>query len=386
MAKKQKETTPLLRYGRNALIALVLAVVYAFSFNVTEIDLPRLVTDFPKAVPIITDFISPDLFARAEQTENYVINYPVPCGTGEEAAIPDSGPRIVPSQLCSDPGANITVEGFGLRPNTDVQLRWLLPGEGDRRLRSAKVTTDEQGHFTAEVEVRPIVEASDGDISRLEAELQWESGSLLPSETIKITLAKMAETIFMALMATTFGCLIAVPTSFLGARNIMGKGPIGTTIYYIARTIFNLMRSIEALVIAVMFAIWLGFGPFAGVMAMMIVTIASLGKLFSEAIENIDEGPVEAAVATGANRLQAIVYAVLPQITPPYIAFSIYHWDINVRISTIIGFVGGGGIGLQLQTWINQLAYSKAGTAVWAIVIVVTVLDNISSQIRKRLV
>jgi phosphonate transport system permease protein len=146
------------------------------------------------------------------------------------------------------------------------------------------------------------------------------------------------------------------------------------------------MRSIEALVMAVMFAIWLGFGPFAGVMAMTVVTIASLSKLFSEAIESIDQGPIEAAVAAGANRLQAIFYAVIPQIVPPFVAFAIYHWDINVRISTIIGFVGGGGIGLQLNTWINQLAYNKAGTAVWAIVIVIVVLDNISSQVRKRLV
>jgi phosphonate transport system permease protein len=119
---------------------------------------------------------------------------------------------------------------------------------------------------------------------------------------------------------------------------------------------------------------------------MTIVTIASLSKLFSEAIESIDQGPIEAVVAAGGNRMQAIFYAVIPQIMPPFIAFAIYHWDINVRISTIIGFVGGGGIGLQLQTWINQLAYNKAGTAVWAIVIVVVVLDNISSQVRKRMV
>jgi phosphonate transport system permease protein len=196
----------------------------------------------------------------------------------------------------------------------------------------------------------------------------------------------MAETIYMAMMATTFATIIAFPASFLGARNIMGTGPIGTAIYYIARTIFNLMRSIEALVIAVMFAIWLGFGPFAGVMAMTVVTIASLAKLFSEAIEGIEQGPIEAVTATGANRLQAIIYAVLPQIIPPFIAFAIYHWDINVRISTIIGFVGGGGIGLQLQTWINRLSYHEAGTAVWAIVLVVVVLDNISAQLRRRLV
>ena len=381
---KQQKTPVVLRYGRNALIGAVILAIYIYSFRVTEIDLRRLITDFPKAVPIITDFLTPDLLARGEQTQSYIIDYPVPCGSGDNADIPDSGPRIVPSQPCSDPGEVIIVEGFELRPNTDVQLRWLLPG--DRRLRSARAKTDAQGHFSAEVEIRPIVEAANGEVSRLETELQWQDDSLAPSEALKTTIDKMVETIFMALMATTFACIIAVPISFLGARNIMGKGVVGTAIYYTARTIFNLMRSIEALVLAVMFAIWLGFGPFAGVMAMTVVTIASLSKLFSEAIESIDQGPIESAVAAGANPLQSIVYAIVPQITPPFIAFAIYHWDINVRISTIIGFVGGGGIGLQLQTWINQLAYHKAGTAVWAIVVVVVILDNVSSQVRKRLV
>lgn len=370
-----------LRYGRNIALVLVLVVVYAYSLQVTQIDLPRLFTDFNKAVPIITDFLSPELLARGQQVESLVINFPIPCGSGEPAATIESGPRLAPSQACANPGQTVTVTGAELRPNTQVQLRWLLAG--DRRLRSERVSTDANGSFSVEVEVRPVLADKD---ARLEAELTWEAGGLAPSEALTITTQKMVETVFMALMATTFACFIAVPASFLGARNIMGRGPLGTAIYYITRTVFNLMRSIEALVIAVMFAIWLGFGPFAGVMAMMVVTIASLGKLFSEAIESIDAGAVEAVTATGANRLQAIVYAVLPQIIPPFIAFAIYHWDINVRISTIIGFVGGGGIGLQLQTWINQLAYSKAGTAVWAIVLVVVVLDNISSQVRRRLV
>lgn len=380
----EKKPTPVLRYGRNALLGVIILVAYIYSFSVTEIDLPRLFTDFPKAVPIISDFLTPDLIARGEQTQSYIIDYPVPCGSGPEAVFSDSGPRIVPSAPCSAPGEFITVEGLDLRPDTEVQLRWLLPTGG--RLRSARAETNEQGQFSVEVEVRPIVEATEEGISRLETELQWEDDSLAPSEALKTTLAKIIETIFMALMATTFACSVAVVISFFGARNIMGRGPVGTAIYYTARTIFNLMRSIEALVLAVMFAIWLGFGPFAGVMAMTVVTVASLSKLFSESIESIDPGPIEAAVAAGGNRLQAIVYAVVPQVIPPFIAFAIYHWDINVRISTIIGFVGGGGIGLQLQTWINQLAYHKAGTAVWAIVIVVVILDNISSQVRKRLV
>ena len=380
----KNEPPVVLRYGRNALIAVVLFVAYAYSFQVTEIDLPRLFTDAGKALPIISDFITPDLIARGEQIQSYIIDFPVPCGVAPNPDISDSGARIVPVEPCAAPNDVVTIEGFDLRPNTEVQLRWLLPGE--RRLRSERATTDDAGHFSVEVEVRPIVEAKDGQVTRLESELQWEDDSFSPSEALKITLAKITETLFMALMATTFACVVALPVSFLGARNIMGRGWFGTAIYYVARTIFNLMRSIEALVLAVMFAIWLGFGPFAGVMAMTIVTVASLSKLFSEAIESIDEGPIEAIVASGGNRLQAIFYAVIPQIMPPFIAFAIYHWDINVRISTIIGFVGGGGIGLQLQTWINQLAYSKAGTAVWAIVIVVVVLDNISSQVRKRMV
>jgi phosphonate transport system permease protein len=379
-----KPTLPAIRYGRNLLIAIFVVVAYVLSWNTTQIDIPRLFTDAPKAVPIITDFVTPDVFSRAEQVESHVINYPVPCGAGEAASMPDTGPRLVPNPSCADVQAFITVAGFELRPNTGVQMRWLLPD--GRRLRAVKATTDDQGHFSAEVEIRPIVAAQEGIVSQLQAELTWESGSLLPSEAFKTTLAKIVETVFMALMATTFACLVAFPASFLGARNVMGSGPVGSAVYYLFRTIFNLMRSIEALVIAVMFAIWLGFGPFAGVMAMIVVTIASLGKLFSEAIESIDEGTIEAITATGANRLQAVAYAVLPQIVPPFIAFAIYHWDINVRISTIIGFVGGGGIGLQLQTWINELSYHKAGTAVWAIVVVVTVLDNVSSEIRKRLV
>ncbi|RME58441.1 MAG: ABC transporter permease subunit, partial [Caldilineae bacterium] len=114
--------------------------------------------------------------------------------------------------------------------------------------------------------------------------------------------------------------------------------------------------------------------------------IANLGKLYSEAAESIDPGPIEAITATGANRFQVIWYAVVPQIVPPYISFTVYHWDINVRMSTIIGFVGGGGIGMELSRWINQLQWNSAATAVWAIVIVVTIMDYASAVVRERLV
>jgi phosphonate ABC transporter permease subunit PhnE len=147
--------------------------------------------------------------------------------------------------------------------------------------------------------------------------------------------------------------------------------PTGLVIYYITRTFLNGLRSIEALVMAIVFVIAVGIGPFAGVMALGLHTIVSLAKLYSEQVESIMSGPLEAIQATGANRLQTIIYGVVPQIVPPYISYTMYRWDINVRMSTIIGFVGGGGIGFLLQQNINLLNYQAASAQMLAIAIVV---------------
>jgi phosphonate transport system permease protein len=196
----------------------------------------------------------------------------------------------------------------------------------------------------------------------------------------------MFVTIFMALLATTLGTILAIPLSFLAARNITYRGRLGKAVYFITRSFLNIIRSYEPLVMATIFALIVGFGnPFAGVLALVIVTTASLGKMFSESVEGIDNGPIEAITATGANRAQVILYGVVPQIIPDFLSFTIYHWDINVRISTIIGFVGGGGIGYFLSQAINTFAYHKAGTALLAIIIVVWVLDFLSSEVRKQL-
>ncbi len=162
--------------------------------------------------------------------------------------------------------------------------------------------------------------------------------------------------------------------------------PVGTIIYTLSRTIFNALRSIEPLIMAVIFVVWVGLGPFAGVMALTLHTIAALGKLFSEQIEGISEGPIEAITATGASRLQTIVFAVIPQIIPPYIAYTLYRWDINVRMSTIIGFVGGGGIGFLLSQSIRLLRYRDASVMMLAIAVVVSTLDYVSSRVRSRVI
>ncbi len=162
--------------------------------------------------------------------------------------------------------------------------------------------------------------------------------------------------------------------------------PTGMILYNIIRTILNALRSIEPLIMVVAFAVWVGIGPFAGVMALALHTIAGLGKLYSEQVENILTGPIEAVTATGANRLQTIVYAVIPQIVPPYIAFTIYRWDINVRMSTIIGFGGGGGIGFLVQQNLNLLKYRDASVQMIAIAIVVATLDYVSAKVRERII
>jgi phosphonate ABC transporter permease subunit PhnE len=184
------------------------------------------------------------------------------------------------------------------------------------------------------------------------------------------------------LNAMLIGAVLGAASGFLvGTRSNFG---IGSVMYSTTRTILNALRSIEPLIMGLVFVIWVGIGPFAGVLALALHSIASLGKLYSEQIESIDAGPIEALQSTGANRLQTIMYAVVPQIIPPYIAFTMYRWDINVRMSTIIGFVGGGGIGFLLQQQINLLRYRDAGVAVLAIAIVVSILDYASAAIRER--
>ncbi|HET7012179.1 MAG TPA: ABC transporter permease subunit [Anaerolineales bacterium] len=162
--------------------------------------------------------------------------------------------------------------------------------------------------------------------------------------------------------------------------------PVGLVIYAIARTVFNGLRSIEALIMVIVFAVWVGIGPFAGVLALSLHSVAALAKLYSEQVESILPGPLEAITATGATRMQTIVYAVVPQIIPPYISFTMYRWDINVRMSTIIGFAGGGGIGFLLQQNINLLNYRAASAQMLAIAIVVAAMDYISSALRERVV
>ncbi len=195
----------------------------------------------------------------------------------------------------------------------------------------------------------------------------------------------LVESLFMALLATVFGTLLAFPLSFLGARNVTARNLVGTLVYSVTRLVFNVFRSVESIFWAAIFAIWVGFGPFAGSIALLIHTIAALGKLFSEQVEHIDPGPLEAVTATGANWLQMIRYAVIPQVIPPFLAFTLYRWDINLRMATVIALVGGGGIG-QLFFWYkDELQWQFVGAVVLGFAAVVWILDYVSGWVREKI-
>jgi len=372
------------RILRNTIITALLIAAFVISYNVTEADFGKLLRNLPNGQELVVAFLTPDVTTRDVETRTVSIAFPIPCDSAPaESVIPSSGPRLVPSVKCADPRTKFTLEGFDLAPDSEVVIRWKLPDE--RTMTAFRTETDADGYFAYEVEARPIVAAADGIPSRLEVDTLTPVGDLKPSKTVGEVLDAMFVTIFMALLSTTIATLIAAPLSFLAASNITKRGIIGSTVYYVMRFIFNVLRAYDPLSMALLFAFWLTFGPFPGAMALTVVTIASLGKLFSEAVENIDPGPVEALQATGASPLHTVRYGVLPQVIPDFVSYIVYHWDINVRISTIIGFVGGGGIGYLLNLYINDFKWNQAGTAIWAIVIVVWAMDFLSAEVRKRL-
>jgi len=610
--KDNKKASP----WKSAQIGLVILfglIVYAYGFQITKVDLEDLRSERRQQslVRVLRALAKPDI-VEYDQTEE-IINFPiyVTCPTGGAPSVPehpDTGPYLIISPTCANPGESVHVEGFNFAANTTGPLRF-VPGSDPGNvvtLGRDNVETDATGRFSFDL---VLPKRPSEDVQYIRATLRRNVGSPHLTRTAYDTWEKIIETVFLALLATTFGTFLAIPLSFIAARNLMKpvKSPLasislsvlgwplgiilgyslvrwvggvsaafaesipinlmlivvaftlawqgfrwalpqeeiskpstslqimrlgvlfltllvsfyglfqiaslsknlgslgvkslgslafignfffqvgdivsiitpalgglaaggalssfmgrfgqrtteglpasslkifniifatltgmvvfgligqlvewlyqigqpfytlwgptltggilglalafftkpkdtlptGLVIYYITRTILNGLRSIEALVMAIVFVIAVGIGPFAGVMALGLHTIVSLAKLYSEQVESIMAGPLEAIQATGANRLQTIIYAVVPQIIPPYISYTMYRWDINVRMSTIIGFVGGGGIGFLLQQNINLLNYRAASAQMVAIAIVVASMDYISSVLREKYV
>ncbi len=599
-----------LKVGIKMLLILVVIYIFAYGVDVTQINLEEPQDPQRQAVTtrVIRALARPDFFTYHEESRSMNVTVVMPCPAdvkGVQSSLEGRVVTVAPN--CANTNQDVlTISGTGFRPRTDGIVRWYPPGAVATTRALTSFRTDGDGNFEETFSFPDIRETEEPQ--RVEVEEQWNTGISGLSETSIITIEKIIETIFLALMATTVGTILAVPISFLAARNIMekvglplasimsavvaipvgyflgyyvtqalvslaefantqiwlglvvatavtvigllilrvgppvftdepqplGKGifaavrliiamllifyaiillanvgvefglwmrdefdflsvlgnlvyllsdavrvlspvtvgilmslvaaslgsrygqeailrvsgtparlitgvtaalgtgiaifgigsalnwlyqfdepqywtlypaligglimlavglyvdpkrhfPIGFWIYTFTRSVLNIIRSIEPLIYVIVFAVWVGIGPFAGVLALTIHTIAALGKLFSEQVENISEGPIEAITATGANSLQMIVFAVIPQIVPPYIAFTLYRWDINVRFSTIIGFAGGGGIGFVLVQNINLLRYRQAAVMMIAIAVVVMSLDYVSSKIRARI-
>jgi phosphonate ABC transporter permease subunit PhnE len=595
------------------LAILAVLFIYAYGFQITKVDLEDLRSERRQEsmARVLRALARPEIFAYEQQEE--VINAPVyvtcPASGTPSVQEPDkSKPYLVITPVCAEPGEIVQVEGFNFAPNTTGPLRF-IPGNDPSNvveIGRANVETDSEGHFIFDF---TLPERPSDDVQYIRATLRQNVGAPHLTKTAYDTWEKIVETVFLALLATTFGTFLAIPLSFIAARNLMkpvrsplasialsilgwpigivlgyfivrwveslsapfntnipinilviilvpilvsygirwalpqeeiskpernvqiarylvlaitilvgfyglfhlaslsmnlgllGQAnlgafgflgnflfqvgdivriitpvlgglvaggtlagftsrlgqrateklsagnvkifnlifstlagatlfcligllveslyqignpaytlwwpvivgaalgcllalatkpkdtlPTGMVIYYVTRTILNGLRSIEALVMAIVFVIAVGIGPFAGVMALGLHTIVSLAKLYSEQVESIMAGPLEALQATGANRLQTIMYAVIPQVIPPYISYTMYRWDINVRMSTIIGFVGGGGIGFLLQQNINLLNYRAASAQMFAIAIVVASMDYLSSVLREKYV
>lgn len=612
MNDKNKKASPWksLQLG---LAVLIVLFIYAYGFEITNVDLEDLRSERRQESMsrVLRALARPEIFEYDQQEQ--VINAPVyvTCPASGIPTVPEpdkSGAYLLITPVCADPGEIVQVEGFNFAPNTAGPLRF-IPGKDPSNtveIGRANVETNAEGYFIFDF---TLPERPSDDVQYIRATLRQNVGAPHLTRTAYDTWEKIVETVFLALLATTFGTFLAIPLSFIAARNLMkpvrsplssialsilgwpigivlgylivrwveglsapfntniainilviiltpilvsygvrwalpqeeiskperniqiarylvltlviligfyglfhlasfsmnlgliGESslgafgflgnflfqvgdivriitpvlgglvaggalagflgrlgqrateklspgsiklfnaifstlagatvfgligylvqllyqignpfytlwgplavgallgfilalftrpkdtlPTGMVIYYVTRTILNGLRSIEALVMAIVFVIAVGIGPFAGVMALGLHTIVSLAKLYSEQVESIMAGPLEALQATGANRLQTIMYAVIPQVIPPYISYTMYRWDINVRMSTIIGFVGGGGIGFLLQQNINLLNYRAASAQMFAIAIVVASMDYLSSVLREKYV
>ncbi|WP_420871280.1 phosphonate ABC transporter, permease protein PhnE [Marinicauda algicola] len=188
-------------------------------------------------------------------------------------------------------------------------------------------------------------------------------------------------TVQIALWGTVVAVLLAVPFGLLAARNI---APVW--IVQPVRRVMDLFRAINELVIAAVFVAAVGLGPFAGVMALAVHTTGVLAKLFSEAVESIDEGPVEGVRATGAAPVNVVVWGVIPQVLPLWASYALYRFESNTRSATILGLIGAGGIGQLLIENIRAFEYAKTATILLIIIVAVVLVDMVSQLLRRRLV
>ena len=191
----------------------------------------------------------------------------------------------------------------------------------------------------------------------------------------------MWESVAIAWIGTIIGAIVSLPLALLAATNITSKVTVPGV-----RFVLNVLRAIPEIILAILFIPIFGLGPLAGTIAIGIGSIGTLGKLGAEIIEGCDRGPVEAADATGASKVQRIRWGVLPQVMPEILALWLYRFEINIRASAVLGVVGAGGIGTMLQQTIQFREWGQAGIALLVVVAVTILVDTVSGYVRRRII
>lgn len=192
----------------------------------------------------------------------------------------------------------------------------------------------------------------------------------------------LGETIAMAFIGTSMAALVALPLAFLAARNVLPA----FVVRFITRRTFDVARGIDQIIWALIFISAVGLGPLAGILAIFISDTGTFGKLFSEAIENTEKGPVEGIRSVGASPVTVQRYALLPQVLPVYVSQALYFFESNTRSATVLGLVGAGGIGFELISRWQVMRFDEVAYIILLILITVSIIDQISRRIRARLI
>lgn len=216
--------------------------------------------------------------------------------------------------------------------------------------------------------------------------LRIGSGVFDPDLSVLSTLPKFArETMEIAILGTIIGALLAVPVSFFAARNLMRRTLPTTGLYFVVRAVLGIIRTVPTLLWGLLFLVAAGPGPFAGVLAISAFTVGLLSKLYSEAIESIDWGQIEAVSAAGGSPFHVIRFGVVPQVFPFFVAHTLYGFEVNTHSSFILGVIGAGGMGFIILEYIQQFMYRATGTALIVTAIMTLTIDYSSAWLRARI-
>lgn len=261
-------------------------------------------------------------------------------------------------------------------------LGQMFPPQISETIESARVANFDRSHLPvfSHLEVRrEVVKTLDPETLALKTTFETREVLVRPFGYLLHVAVKLLETLEIALWGTIFAVLIGAPLAFLSARNL-APYPL---VVLSSRALVSLFRAVPELISALFFVLAYGFGPIAGVLALALHAAGFFGKFYAEDMENADRHPQEALIAIGANRVKVFAYAVFPEVLPQYIAYTFYILDRNIRMATVIGLVGAGGIGQELKGRYDLYNYAHVGTILIAIFVLVFAIDQVSSRLRR---